>query len=31
MIRTIIVRRNYLHYIKKYQRHDPASFCSTFP
>ncbi|MFQ6670549.1 hypothetical protein Gotur_035423, partial [Gossypium turneri] len=24
MVRTIIVRRNYLHYIKKYQRHDSA-------
>ncbi|OMO60593.1 Ribosomal protein S17 [Corchorus olitorius] len=26
MMRTIIVRRNYLHYIKKYQRHDPALY-----
>lgn len=23
MMRTIIVRRNYLHFVKKYQRHDP--------
>ncbi|RVW43808.1 40S ribosomal protein S11 [Vitis vinifera] len=23
MMRTIIVRRNYLHYVKKYQRHVP--------
>ncbi|PPD74106.1 hypothetical protein GOBAR_DD28961 [Gossypium barbadense] len=30
MIRTIIVRRNYLHYIKKYQRHDAAPFSCTF-
>lgn len=24
MMRTIIVRRNYLHFVKKYQRHDPV-------
>ncbi|KAH7569124.1 hypothetical protein JRO89_XS06G0109900 [Xanthoceras sorbifolium] len=30
MIRTIVVRRNYLHYVKKYQRHDPASVCDGY-
>lgn len=28
MVRSIVVRRNYLHFVKKYQRHDPASSCN---
>lgn len=30
MIRTIIVRRNYLHFVKKYQRHVCLYFFSFF-
>ncbi|KAF5742042.1 40S ribosomal protein S11 [Tripterygium wilfordii] len=30
MMRSIVVRRNYLHFVKKYQRHDTALLCWFF-